>query len=178
VITNCSSDNGIVTGGTQVGGLVGAVYVYGVLSDSYSNMFVSGNTLIGGLVGFCTRQFSALGTIHYCYSLGNVQGLADVGGLVGVNAGLIMSSYATGNVEGNDSTGGLVGAHYNDEGIISSSYASGSVDGGIYTGGLVGIINSTSHPKNLKRMTMHPNWISAKKLCKWYGGFNSQVQLS
>ena len=62
---------------------------------------------------------------------------ADVGGLVGYNAGSISKIYATGSViRSNDITGGLAGRN---AGSISNSYATTEVTGSrSYSGGLVG----------------------------------------
>lgn len=60
----------------------------------------------------------------------DIAGNRDVGGLVGLNYGVITNCYATGGVSGGDygdisHTGGLVGSNY--YGTISNCYATGSV---------------------------------------------------
>ena len=57
------------------------------------------------------------------------------GGLMGRNQGSVSASYATGRVMGDASLGGLSGLN---TGSISSSYATGSVTGSDHIGGLVG----------------------------------------
>ena len=71
----------------------------------------------------------------------SVSGNNLVGGLVGLNNGVISQSYATGAVSGIGNVGGLVGA--NDNGIISQSYATGAVTGVYSVGGLVGWNNGS-----------------------------------
>ncbi|WP_172600431.1 YDG domain-containing protein [Sulfurivermis fontis] len=124
---------GIVSGNTNVGGLVGSNNS-GTITDSYATGSVSGNTNVGGLVGSNNR-----GTITDSYATGIVTGDISVGGLVGKNYyyGTITGSYATGIVTGDFSVGGLVGS--NNRSTVTDSYATGDVTGsGSYVGGLVG----------------------------------------
>lgn len=108
--------------------------------DSYTNVEVTGtNNNVGGLVGYNTKD------IIRSYALGrvNAEGIAYVGGLVGLNQGTgynIQSSYATGDVTGVNYVGGLVG--YNQSGDIQSSYATGAVTANSIAGGLVGVNRS------------------------------------
>jgi hypothetical protein len=75
-------------------------------------------------------QIKNLGVVNV-----NAIGFGDVGGLVGVNFGVITSCYATGSVEGGGYVGGLAGSN---AGTLSFCYAT-SVNGrGSYLGGLVG----------------------------------------
>jgi filamentous hemagglutinin family protein len=147
-VTN-SYATGNVAGATQfVGGLVGALgsdTVVTSLTNSYATGDVSGGDRVGGLIGVI---FPA-STVTQSYATGNVTGTGAnenrwIGGLAGVNDGIITQSYATGDVTAPTSTsvGGLVG--YNWSGgafatIISNSYATGNVVGSNQsTGGLVG----------------------------------------
>ena len=77
------------------------------------------------------------GSVSNCYSTGDVKGDLRVGSLVGFNLdGSVSNCYSTGDVSGSDRVGGLVGA--NNLGSISNCYATGDVSGGGYVGGLVG----------------------------------------
>ena len=126
---------GIVSGDSQVGGLVGSnSNLYGTIVDSYSAAKVSGSVNIGGLAG------GNWNTISGSHATGDVSGDYAVGGLVGGNSGPIGTSYATGDVWGTRSIGGLVGDN-NNGGVIVSSFASGYVSGTSgesRAGGLVG----------------------------------------
>jgi hypothetical protein len=76
------------------------------------------------------------GIVSYCHSTGNVTGDADVGGLMGSNVGTVSDSYSTGNVTGTELVGGLVGF---SRGNVVNSYFTGSATGtGSWVGGLVG----------------------------------------
>jgi len=84
-VFNCFS-TGTVSGGREVGGLVGGNG--GSITTSYSTVAVSGDGRIGGLVG------SNGGSITRSYSTGAVSGTGDyVGGFVGTNWDFIDSSF-------------------------------------------------------------------------------------
>ena len=84
-------------------------------SSSYDN--------IGGLVGHLN------GAVYYSYSIGNVTGNTNVGGLAGdsSSSGFIYDSYSLSNVEAMGSyAGGLVGRMYYGDHIYRS-FAAGNV---------------------------------------------------
>jgi len=85
IISNCYVEGGSVTGGDDVGGLVGRKS--GAIINCYSTSSVSGGWSIGGLVG------SNWDTITNCYAAGRVSGDWLVGGLVGTNVGEVMDSF-------------------------------------------------------------------------------------
>ncbi|PSP27606.1 hypothetical protein BRC65_04775, partial [Halobacteriales archaeon QH_2_65_14] len=130
-----------VTGGNDVGGLLGSLGSSGTVIDSYAtgNATGTGNATdtdgyIGGLVGFNSGQ------VTNGSASGDVSGTGNnVGGLVGYNNGDVTRSSATGNVTGDDSDiGGLIGA---SNGVVSFSYATGTVTatgGKSDHGGLIG----------------------------------------
>ncbi|MDE2604283.1 MAG: filamentous hemagglutinin, partial [Bradyrhizobium sp.] len=118
--------------GNNIGGLVG-VQAGGIITQAYTSGAVNGHGLVGGLVGF------GAGTITQAYATGAVTGLGSaVGGLIGEqNGGSITQAYATGAVTGSGSwIGGLVGLQ--SLGSITQTYATGAVKGGTAVGGLVG----------------------------------------
>ena len=119
-----------VTGGENVGGLVGGPY--GVIMYSYSTGSVAGDDSAGGLVGY----ISGGSDIRASYSNAVVSADDYAGGLAGFNTGRIIASYATGAVTGKEAIGGLVGD--NTGGRITASYATGAVTGNTDAGGLVG----------------------------------------
>jgi filamentous hemagglutinin family protein len=90
-----------------------------------------------GLFGVISKE----STIHNVGLIGgSVVGHFFIGGLVGVNGGMISNSYTTGSVNGTNFVGGLVGKNL---GTISNSYATGNVSGADYVGGLVGATQYT-----------------------------------
>ncbi len=97
----------------------------------------------GGLVGYNT------GSIKACYATTSVWGASSftgMGGLVGTNwGGSIHSCYSTGNLNGMHLLGGLVGMHYS--GTISECYSTGDLTFGTVAitqsiGGLIGHVGS------------------------------------
>jgi filamentous hemagglutinin family protein len=131
---------GQVHGQASVGGLVG--YLNSMpLSDSYATTDVTGVDRVGGLVGETNGGTLA----ERNFASGSVTASGDdVGGLVGYNgfAFGLSDSYATGAVAGVNRVGGLIG--YNLNGSATRSYASGSVTGTSGVGGLLGDSGSGS----------------------------------
>jgi len=137
-VENCN-----VSGGSDVGALVGRCF-----SSTISFCHATGNVSstfgnVGGLIGYASRS-----SISNCYTICNVvSGSSKVGGLVGENRSIISDCYALGDVSGHWQVGGLVGFHTSTTGdpvSISNSYATGNVNGsGFMVGGLVGLNNYT-----------------------------------
>lgn len=132
-INNCNASGSVTGTGFQIGGLIGSYTYPANLENCYANVDVKGNNCVGGLVGIAGSSR----TIKKCFATGNVTGSADkVGGLVG-NADYtnIENCYATGKISGTSNVGGLVGSGKN----IADSYATGKVTGsGENVGGLAG----------------------------------------
>ncbi|MET4789000.1 filamentous hemagglutinin family protein [Bradyrhizobium japonicum] len=135
-----SHATGTVTGGVNVGGLLGYSNI-GLVTDSYATGNVSGTgsnggtgTAAGGLVGFASYS-----QVERSYATGNVSGVDAVGGLVGHSneAVSVLDSYATGAVSGNSEVGGLVGV--NQESHVGRSYFAGTVSGASNVGAIVGM---------------------------------------
>lgn len=149
IISHCYSSNYVSGTGLNIGGLVGyndnggGGTVYAIIEYS----FVTGNVLstssnVGGLVG--NNYF---GFISCCSSIGQVEGVTSVGGLVGYTTSTagINESYTTGNVTSSTgiAIGGLVGRNWS--GPIIYSYSKGNVTGATTdVGGIVGNFNGGS----------------------------------
>ena len=131
-----SHASGAVTGGSQVGGLVGKNMGSVISSHSAGNVTGTDASVgyVGGLVGWHLG-----GTISGSYvdRESRVRGKNQVGGLVGGNEGSISDSYVDlgSRVSGKNQVGGLVGKN---SGSIGDSYAQGTVTGNNQVGGLVG----------------------------------------
>ena len=108
--------------------------LFGYNSGTINNVGVT-NAYVNGLgdVGALVGQNE--GIVNKSYSTGFASGDRDIGGLVGANFGIISNSYSTCDVGGNLSVGGVVG--YND-GRVTKSYSTGNVRGSYWVGGLVG----------------------------------------
>lgn len=133
-ISNCTvSGNILTTIATDVAGLLAAEFdgiiqncaTYGSVTNGYN---ASGYSA-GGLVG----RLGTTGTIKDSYSLAAVYGAEKntVGGLVGINKGLIANTYVAGYVSKQQNAGGLVGSN---TGNVHNSYydcvSTGMVDRG------------------------------------------------
>ncbi|WP_411877754.1 beta strand repeat-containing protein [Polaromonas sp. YR568] len=114
VIRNVGLTGGSVTGGNDVGGLVG--YNTGSISNAYATSSVVGSNYVGGLVG----ENDSNGSINNAYASGSVTGNSYVGGLVGQSDGSISNAYATSSVVGSNDVGGLVGVNF--RGTITASF--------------------------------------------------------
>ncbi len=103
----------------------------GIDSLWFDNVSITGNDKVGSIAGVITD------TVRYVFATGTVTANGDsVGGVTGINNGLITTSYTLADVSGSGVVGGLAG--YNS-GTIDTSYAAGDVTGsGSNVGGLVG----------------------------------------
>ena len=138
-IENVGLNNVSITGGTNTGGLVGALGNdvggtpgTGTVSNSYVIGDINGGSYTGGLIGLNHGT-----AVSDSYSSGSVTGDAFVGGLIGSSLSAVSDSYSVASVTGGGPVGGLVGENYTG-GSITDSYSSGQVSGSSETGGLVG----------------------------------------
>jgi hypothetical protein len=104
-----------------------------VVNVIVENGYFFGKNYVGALAGE-----SVSNGVSACYSNGIVKGTSRVGGLIGINRGIIDACYSAATVTGENRIGGLVGRNW--KGVISESYAAGNVSGQdkTLTGGLVG----------------------------------------
>ena len=137
VVAN-SQASGDVSGRMYVGGFAGWNY-YGSVDNCSASGNLKGSAIIGGLIGSNETDQPLM----KCFATGRVEGSeGNVGGLVGINHGVVTHSYATGNVSGKDQLGGLIGI--SQAGAIVSCSARGSVEGsGDRVGGLIGKNNGS-----------------------------------
>lgn len=165
MMVNCYVEGGGLSGGQDIGGLVGCNS--GTVTDCRSAIALAGMRCTGGLVG---RNCG--GEITCSYSMGTVFGVEYTGGLVGGNydevileflsrstAGVgetadggagegtstIAECYSTSTVRGEMAIGGLVG--FNAQ-VIANCYATGNVSGGHYCGGMLGYNEENAAVRN------------------------------
>lgn len=109
--------------------------------ESIINGGSTSNNFVGGLIGISQYTGAYIPVVEYSYATGNVTTLGDkVGGLVGFNDGTAVSnSYATGNVDGRAEVGGLIGAMGMMGVSVTNSYSTGSATVDLTrVGGLIG----------------------------------------
>ena len=135
--------------GKNVGGIIKNSSVSG--DNNTTSTVVGTKHKVGGLVGVNDNRTElnpitvTVGKVINSFADVHVIGVrpdsgddgSSVGGLIGINKGIISNSYAAGNVSANKNVGGLVGRH--EEGKITNSYATGTTTGTSYVGGLVGL---------------------------------------
>ncbi|MBU1213606.1 MAG: hypothetical protein KKA63_00055 [Gammaproteobacteria bacterium] len=129
-----------VIGQTSVGGIAG--YNYASITNSYvSGGSVSGGNNVGGLIGVNWAVSGSISNNHV--SGGNISGTRNVGGLIGVNYGSsISNNYVDGgSITGTVQVGGLIalnnGTYTNSQYNINGVSINGSnmvTQGGLYAG--------------------------------------------
>jgi hypothetical protein len=151
-IRNCYSTGIVTSTGSQAqrptGGLVGDIYYYSILENSYSTCDVIGaGTVAGGLVG----QQSQYGTINNCYATGNVSGSSSVGGIVGLHSSIssIIKNCVAANTLVNSTSGNYTNRITGSGGIgLSNNYAYEGmlVNGATVNGGTHNNVNGENKP--------------------------------
>lgn len=138
-LENCSA-TGTVSGSSMVGGLVGRLSRGISNSHAICTVTATGDT-VGGLVGDSNNADSY---IENSFSVGDVSGANQVGGLVGRSlGGRIDYCYSIGAVVGSSQkVGGLIGDHAST--TVRNSYHIGDVTGTSFVGGLLGSANTNS----------------------------------
>ena len=134
-ITDCTFE-GTVSGGLQVGGIVGSVGLNNKVERCGSDATVSGSERVGGIAGACSY-----GNIYYCRNRGKVgaENAKHVGGIVGdmQNYAVVCGSYNTGSVTGADYLGGIAGEVYVASAPLGC-YNTGDVGMAMHCGGALG----------------------------------------
>ncbi|WP_206458274.1 S-layer homology domain-containing protein [Anaerovorax sp. IOR16] len=147
-----SSNSGVVSGDGMIGGVAGENRSSGTISNSCNSGEVNGKKQVGGVAGS-----NGLSKIVSCSNSGAVkhkiegsEGIADVGGIAGSQAGtttadiVIENCSNSGSISGAGGNtlyiGGITGSQNN--GIIENCSNSGSISGvganELYIGGLIG----------------------------------------
>lgn len=108
ITQSCSNleNNATVSGGYEVGGIVGSFDAY-TLSSCVNNGMVTENSSgsCGGIVGFLSN-----GTIEDCANYGNVTGTNEIGGIVGYaqDNSTIKSTLSSGDITSQESSAGII----------------------------------------------------------------------
>lgn len=146
-IKNINLVGGTITGGSNVGAIVGSVSSTTTISNITTSANVTGKTNVGGIVGEAAKS-----TLTNLVNIGGITGKnsndasfdsVNVGGIVGsMNGGTLSgSTYNIGRVTGGHEVGGLVG-HVEDavlgEADGTQIYNKMDISGGYNVGGIVG----------------------------------------
>lgn len=173
-LKNITLKNADITGGSVVGGLVGIAQVnaeeknISLISDCHVSGKVTAigtsyakQTDAGGLIGvndsaenlssgsvFASAIDNCSADVMVTGSTGgaDISEAGHIGGLVGLNKGIVSNSSAKGEVLGGNTTGGFVGSNFG--GSIYFSSAAGKVSGAYTAGGFAGSTGAYSLIEN------------------------------
>jgi len=115
-----------VNGYEDVGGIVGTNF--NIVENNFASGTIIGEKAVGGVVGFNTLFDSWTGKVKNCYFAGTVDAGIDstwIGGIIGLNVGIVQNCFSIGDVVGDTAVGGIAG--YNEDGIISNNIALNSL---------------------------------------------------
>lgn len=134
----------VTSSNKQIGGLIGSMTNSFVTNTHITGATISGNTRVGMIAGYVgqsqIQESSANGKIK---SKGNA-----VGGLIGeaYNKSIILNSYSIGNVQGNTNIGGLIGLLTNSS--VTKSFSNATVNGTNAVAGFIGKSTNNSTVQN------------------------------
>ena len=128
----------------QIGGLIGSMTNSFVTNTHITDAITSGSSRVGMIAGYVgqsqIQESSANGKVT---SKGNA-----IGGLVGeaYNRAIILNSYSIGNVQGNTNVGGLIGLLTNSS--VTKSFSSATINGTNAVAGFIGKSTNNSIVQN------------------------------
>ena len=126
-VKNLTLADSVIHGATEIGGI--AAYNYGTISGCTQAGAVTGTGAAGGIV--CRN----LGLIERCVNSGSVSG-ATTGGIAAENSGEVLSCTNSGAVSGTSSVGGIAGMN---DGLVADSRNTAAVTAsGTHAGGVAG----------------------------------------
>jgi hypothetical protein len=155
-ITNCSN-SGDVRGTSQTGGVAGWFKDGKFITASFNAGSVSGTSQVGGLAGDLYNTAS----VNSSYNTGMVTGTgSDIGGVAGLNTGIVSASYNTGTVSGTTNIGGVVGFNNSATAVVTACYyIDNGVSGYGTNGGGGSIVSLTSFNANaFPNLSGDPAW--------------------
>ncbi|MCL2712380.1 MAG: hypothetical protein FWD37_03790, partial [Methanomassiliicoccaceae archaeon] len=130
-----------------IGGVIGLFYG-GTVESCWNGGSVTGGNNVGGVIGRVGEPidpFSTGGNVTNCWNTGTINGADYVGGVVGnfyTNCGSIANCYNTGEITGGNNVGGVLGFTYRG---IANCYNTGEITApGSNVGGVAG--ESRSEP--------------------------------
>lgn len=183
VLENCSF-SGYVKGKDNIGGLVGLNGTSGMIINSFARGVIYGESKVGGVAGFNA------GTILRCYNISNVNttveehklnfqeltvddiapfksfiNVIDIGGIAGINTGVVRSSENRGNIgypHVGYNVGGVIGRQ---SGYVTECSNHGRIHGRKEVGGIVGQmephVSTTIPPSKLKELHRELNHLQS-----------------
>jgi len=155
-------NTGEITGGGNVGGIVGISSNNSIIQKCYNIKKIQGTSNnIGGIAG------QNYGEVSSCYNEGEVNNTngSNIGGIVGYmnsnNVANVQDCYNLTSVKGKDFVGGIVGKI--DSGMAQNCYNIGTIEGTTNVGSVIGSIGATGEISNCYYLnTLTTNLYGAK----------------
>ncbi len=154
VISNVQNSATVEASGENCGGIVGYMISYSTLKNVTNNAQVNGGNKTGGALGYYEKK--ATYSVQPIYGLTNnnsVEGLSNVGGIIGCVAGDLVfdgnnesqkCTMSGGSVKGTFNVGGLVGGVEDGSTVTLTNFTNNAkVIGGYVVGGLVGLLRGS-----------------------------------
>jgi prepilin-type N-terminal cleavage/methylation domain-containing protein len=140
------SVRGDSSGSSVVGGIIGLAKDAAMINVDFDGSVTGNSGIAGGLVGIFIPDTT--GSLAHSYAKGNVQGVSNVGGLIGEQHFITINDcYFDGMVSGDNSVGGLIGNQLSGSGV-QESHVLGTVRGisstGQGVGGIAGNLSNSS----------------------------------
>lgn len=142
-VENCNNTGTIIASDVhEVGGIAGLLYYGSSIKDCSNNGVVTGGNETGGIVGYALAYYTGGYDVSNCTNNGSVTGLSRVGGIVGVGTAnnndqseqIISGCSNSGDISGTGNIGGIVGEHNSNTGVNGSGTNAATVSGCINTG--------------------------------------------
>ena len=126
----------------EVGGITGRLYYGSSIEKCSNNGVVTGGDETGGIVGYALAYYTGGYDVSNCTNNGSVTGSSGVGGIVGVGTAnnndqseqIISGCSNSGDISGTGNIGGIVGDHNSNTGFTGSGTNAATVSGCINTG--------------------------------------------
>ena len=134
----------VISTNKQIGGLIGSMTNSFVINTHITDAIVSGNTRVGMIAGYVGQS-----QIQESSANGKVTSKANsIGGLIGeaYNRSIILNCYSLGNVQGNTNIGGLIGLLTNSS--VTKSFSGATVNGTSAVAGFIGKSTNNSTVQN------------------------------
>ncbi len=127
-----------ISGTKLVGGFIGESNYNNSSALSFSNLINYGNVTAvnnaaGGIAGLLSKN-----TVDYCANLGDIEGVQQIGGIVGWSYNNFNGCYNAGNVKASTFAGGIAGQAILDTTSILNCYNTGKIEGTDAVGGIAG----------------------------------------
>ena len=147
VVKSLRLENCNISGDDTAGMLAGYIWEQVLICDCHVSGNVSGGDEVGGLIGECENssiiRCASEGAVAGANSVGGLVGFFDGYSFAyNIREGFILNSYASCSVNADQYVGGLIGVCY--AGVIANCYASGHVNGVSDANGLIGIVDNGS----------------------------------